>query len=641
MADAGSVTLASGTFDLNNFTETIGSLTIGGLADTATVTTGTGTLNLTGVTYSATNNPNGATISGKIDLGTTTRTLAVNDSTNATDDLTISAAISSGAGGALLKTGAGVLVLSSANTYTGATSVRGGTLRVTADNALPSGTALAIQNRDSATPMVVDIAGTSQTVGTVTLNEASSNANQLIIGAQTQITDSVGTGVIKMTSSVNYNSGPVGEMHGPSVISAKLDLNGATRTFTINDSDQTTEETTVSAVISNSGTPAGITKAAAGTLVFTTPNTYDGNTTVSGGVLRAGNNSAFGTNGNVSLNGTDATLELANGITINRPTDIADAGNNKTIRLFDSAAAATHSGNISIIETTAGNFDVSAASGGTLTLSGVISGTGAAGLSKEGAGTVTLAAANTYTGATAVNAGTLQVGNNGTGQTGSGVVAVSSGAAIQGSGTVRGQTFTLSAGATLRAGDSNAASSLATLSFTPGTANGTTHDLQGSLVLDITTATLVDRSLGGFAIGSPGYNGWVDSVSGTGAHDRLVFNNPDSGTGYNLNFLTTTGSLQVIGTAFTAQMGQVFNLLDWSNLVAANFTGFTFSGVLMIGNGDEGADLDLPDLTGTGLLWDFSRLTSSGNVVVVPEPGRAALLLLGLGAALMRRRPKH
>lgn len=641
LADTAGVTVANGTFDLNNFTETIASLTLGGLAGTAAVTTGTGTLNLTGMTYSATNNPNGASVTGKIDLGTATRTFTINDSTNAADDVTISAAISSGAGGALLKAGAGVLVLGSANTYTGATTLRGGGLRVTANDALPAGSALSIQNRDSATPMAIDIAGTTQTVGTITLTEASSNTNQVVIGAQTQIIDSAGTGVIKLTSSVNYNAGPAGEMHGPSLISAKVDLNGATRTFTINDSDQTTEETTVSGVISNSGATAGISKNGAGTLVFTAANTYDGTTAISAGVLRASNNAAFGTTGSVSLANTDAVLELANGITIDRPLDVSGTGNNKIIRLVDGANAGSYSGNITINETTAGNFDVSATSTGTLTMSGIISGTGAAGLSKEGTGNVALTAANTYTGSTAVNAGTLQVGNSGAGQTGSGAVTVSSGATVQGSGTVRGQTFTVSAGGNLRVGDNAATSSHATLTFTPVSASATTHDLQGSVFMDITDATLEDSSLGGFTVGSSGYNNWVDGITGVGVHDRLVFNNPDSGTGYSLNFLTASGSLQIIGSgSFIPRAGQVFNLLDWSNQVTPNFTGFTFNSGLLVGNGDEGLDLDLPDLTGTGLAWDFSRFTTSGNVVVVPEPGRAILLLIGCIGALARRRSR-
>ena len=39
-----------------------------------------------------------------------------------------------------------------------------------------------------------------------------------------------------------------------------------------------------------------------------------------------------------------------------------------------------------------------------------------------------------------------------------------------------------------------------------------------------------------------------------------------------------------------------------------------------------------------GLLYDTSLFFSHGIVVVVPEPGRAALVLLGLAMVMLRRR---
>jgi len=124
---------ASGTatLDLNNFTGTNATLTLGGAAGTvAAVTTGTGMLSLGGdVTYNAANNPNGATISGLLDLGAATRTFTVGDSTAAAYDLTVSAAISGSAAG-LIKEGAGSLPLSGANTYNGTTAINSGTLQV-------------------------------------------------------------------------------------------------------------------------------------------------------------------------------------------------------------------------------------------------------------------------------------------------------------------------------------------------------------------------------------------------------------------------------------------------------------------------------------------------------------------------------
>ena len=54
-------------------------------------------------------------------------------------------------------------------------------------------------------------------------------------------------------------------------------------------------------------------------------------------------------------------------------------------------------------------------SGYAVTLSGVLSGSG--GLNLLGAGTLTLTASNTYSGGTTISAGTLQVGNGGSGGT--------------------------------------------------------------------------------------------------------------------------------------------------------------------------------------------------------------------------------
>lgn len=273
------------------------------------------------------------------------------------------------------------------------------------------------------------------------------------------------------------------------------------------------------------------------------------------------------------------------------------------------------------------------------TISGVISGTG--GVTKiDTPGTWVLKGNNTYKGATTVSAGQLQVGSGGAGRTGTGNVTVQNGATLFGTGVIQGTNFTAASGSTVHAGDSTAAGSFGTLNFTPATGGGT-QSLAGQVILDIGTANnagSVDPTFGGNVVGSAGYITYVNDISrsqglGSGNHDLLSFNTAGDTTGYNL---TVSGTLVVRTSGFSAALGQVYNLVDWSGVVITDFSGFNVGTNYRDGSGDDASQFDLPTLSG-GLVWDVSQFTTSGIIVVVPEPGRAVLLLLGLAALVSRR----
>jgi autotransporter-associated beta strand protein len=173
------------------FRETIGTLTMTG----GSIRTGIGTLYLNGnVTGNASATP--ATISGNLDLhangspdATGVRSFTIADGA-ATEDMVISAIISDGA---LSKEGAGTLILSGSNTYTGGTEVNNGMLVVNNNPGSGTGTG------------VVGIRAGAALGGTGTIEGATSISGTHAPGGLT------GPGTQTFTGSLSYMTGSIFE----------------------------------------------------------------------------------------------------------------------------------------------------------------------------------------------------------------------------------------------------------------------------------------------------------------------------------------------------------------------------------------------------------------------------------------------
>ena len=269
IANASAVTVAAGaTFDLAQYTETIGSLA------------GAGTVTKSGTSVDV------------LFLG--------GDNTSTT----FSGVIQNPAGTLnLAKQGAGTFTLSNANTYTGSTTVNAGTLRYGANNA--TGTSGVIVNDGG----IYDLFGFSGTVGFLTVNSGVTTGGSVTTGA----------GTLTLAGNVVSSGGAANAS-----ISGNLDLGGATRTFNVDNGDLS-----VSAVISGG---AGLTKTGNGVLTFSGANTYTGTTFVNQGTLRLVGGSAIIDTGAVTLaNVGSATLDLFNSETIGSLAGGGNIGGNVTL----------------------------------------------------------------------------------------------------------------------------------------------------------------------------------------------------------------------------------------------------------------------------------------------------------------------
>jgi autotransporter-associated beta strand protein len=159
---------------------------------------------------------------------------------------------------------------------------------------------------------------------------------------------------------------------------------------------------TISGVIDDGINTRNLTKAGAGTLVLSKANTYNGTTTASAGILSITNSSALGTGAVTIISG--AALNAADGLTISNNATINGNGPASVGAISNQSGLVTYNGSLTLQS----NSSIGSAAG-ELLVNGPLAGNFV--LSKIGAGTVTLTN-NGSTGAIAVIQGILKIRNS-------------------------------------------------------------------------------------------------------------------------------------------------------------------------------------------------------------------------------------
>ncbi|CAN5729146.1 hypothetical protein BH09VER1_BH09VER1_39180 [soil metagenome] len=503
--NAGAFTIGTGTDTLN--LTSAGAITVGtGVTTTQQLGVAGTTINLSTAgpsSYSFINNGAGQlnVVGNIVGNSTTTATLTVGGSNGGT----ISGTISQAAGTvALTKIGGGTWTLTSANTYTGATSVSGGgTLDIGGSSSTGSitGSALALGSS-------VTWSGGKLSYSRTGSNTQAFTSTAINAGAST-IENLASSGTITLGALTRASGGAV-NFSGPGSI--------------------TTSTSNVNGILGGYATFGGSTWAVANGAGGAITGLTSFTTSTAG-------TTAPGTTSNVDFqasNGTAWNTQSVNSLRFN-------TGTATTLTVGAGQALTVSTGGI-LVSSTVGN-NLSLITGGTLTnganpiivqqnntangleIASVVAGSGQDGITKTGAGTLTLSGANTYTGRTYVQGGTLKLGN-----------ALAFGDATSTNFAI------FSAGTNL---DLNG--------ITPTLASGKPFNfLGGGIINSSTTAAAFGNSWTGLGTNVDGFVNTIGGVgditfSGAISSGRLVKNGN--------NTMTITGAVSNVGTTLQANSG--------------------------------------------------------------------------------------
>jgi outer membrane autotransporter protein len=362
------------------------------------------------------------------------QTLTLQPRDGATGAATDLSAKVTGVGNLAIDAGGNKVSLSNTNNdYTGATSVHSGTLQMAADNALGQTRAL---NLDSGT--TAQMAGYSQTIGQ--LQAAEGSTLDLQGGALDISYGGTADGTVQGGGRLNVNGGTLGVSGANTGLSAETAIaEGAT--VRMNDTAGLG-----SGAIDDKG--ALVVDGASGSLANAVSGTGEVNLANNANVAATGNNSGFSGQFGID-NGSALSVSQAQNL------GTANVANEGTLRVANDSD---------------------------WVLANAVEGSGS--LVKDGAGTLGAGDALTYTGTTAVNAGTLVVGDATTpsrtlGGAGAGEVTVAPGATLAGSGTVSGHVTNTGTVAALNTLPAYAAAQPGSFTLANGLTNAGTVNLAG------------------------------------------------------------------------------------------------------------------------------------------------------------------
>jgi autotransporter-associated beta strand protein len=417
-----------------------------------------GMVNVAGLSSSV-GSLNGSSLIDNLSSNAATLTIGTNATTTAATNSVYTGIIQNSQGGALslVKNGTGSLTLSPSNninTYSGGTTINGGTVIISTDAALGGvvtnpgvtfgGGALQFNNYTS-----IDNFNEGSALTHVALGASTGTASVLsgaISGANTSL-NFVGPGTLILTGITNSYGGATlitggsGELSISSLANigtGNVNLNGGTLQIT-------------GAVVRNLPNLTNSSFLGANTLdINSSANVFTVNTAINGSSFtKIGGGTLVLTNSN---NGMQAFVD-----------------NGGTVQLGDGTAGDNGNLGVGTVSLGASTASLVLNENGSQTIGNAISGSGS--ITQLSAATTTLTGANTYTGSTTVTAGTLQLSPTGS------INTTSNGSVLS---VAQGATFALNGGTATDAGltgpgtiENGAASGIANLAVTVSTASST------------------------------------------------------------------------------------------------------------------------------------------------------------------------
>ncbi len=711
---SGAVTITNGTLSVAS---------IGNSGDTSNLGKN-GTINITnnsslvytgtGETSAKVINLSGTTSGGKIDqsgtgllkftsnfgVNTNSKTLTLQGSTAGTGE--ISGVIPNNAHTvSLAKEGTGTWTLSGANTYIGATTVRGGTLILANQSAVQSST---LTMNGGAVVFDSSVVGNAFTAGGLAAtssgagfdialqnNAGSPAAIALTVGGNNAATTYAGVlsgaGALTKTGTQTLTLTGANTYSGTTTItSGTLQLGNGTIDGTIGNTANIQNNGVLnynrigshsySGQISGTGS---VTKTGAGTQTLSGNNTYNGNTNLNAGTLNINSATALGTGTFVIGNGTtfDNTTGGALTLTNNNAITIANNLVNDVVFTFGGTndlnlgTGAVSLGLPSITAPSTGIIQLNG-TGRTLTFGGAVTsparGVGATTMQVDGAGNTlvfgSLGLNERSTGSTNIWSGSANVTvnggvfQNGTGSqsfayAGTGTFTIGGISNYAGTTTVRSGKLSIGTNGAINSGGNVTIGVAATAAAAEFNYNSTTALTK--------TVSFAAGSTGGILSGTGTINSAVNVTSGNtlsignsvgqmnfgstltlaGTTIMEIDGNAGAGMTGGHDFANVTGAL-TYGGALTLDMGMVFSTgsYTWNLFDFASASG-DFATITLedqySGSLTNGGG-GVWGLTSGVNTWEFTQSTGVLGLTVVPEPS-AAMLLGAFGTlALLRRR---